>query len=244
MKSVFYAGASGLIAQQEYMNNVGNNIANINTYGYQPTSTSFEALLNNEMYVNTESDPIVGIGVKNVSTGINVGNGSLQNTQNLSDFAILDESFFAVETSNGEIQYTRNGAFTISMEGSNGYLATQDGAFVLDSSGNRIQLENIGDTSTFDLSTLTSTIGTYSFNYARALQPVANNRYAETATSGTATANADDSKNFIQGALEMSGVSMEEEMANLITAQRAYQLSARVVQVGDENEQTINTLRR
>ncbi len=244
MKAIFYAGATGLIAQQQYMNNVGNNIANINTNGYQPMTTSFESVLNNEMYVNTETDPIVGIGVKNVTTGINVGQGALRDTQIMTDFAVLDDGFFAVETASGEVQYTRDGTFAIAMDGTNGYLTAQDGSYILNDSGSKIKLEYYTDTNTFDLSTLTSEIGVFSFDYARALQPVANNRYAVTDTSGEAIAKSDEEKNILQGALETSGVSMEQEMANLITAQRAYQLSARVIQVGDENEQTINSLRR
>lgn len=250
MKAIFHAGAAGLVAQQEYMNNVGNNIANVNTTGYKPNTVSFEALLNSEMYVNNEEDPLAGIGVKAVGTGINVTQGGLRTTSLMTDFAIIGDGFFAIEDAHsGDLQYTRDGTFAISLEGSTGYLTTQDGSYVLSSSGQRISLPNVTnadgqDATTFDLSGVSDELGIFTFDYAGALSPVANNRYVESETSGTATAVTGETSTVYQGALESSGVSLEDEMANLITGQRAYQLSARVLQVGDENEQTINSLRR
>lgn len=249
MKSIFYSGAAGLVAQQEYMNNVGNNIANVNTTGYKTNTVSFEALLTSEMYVNTENDPLKGIGVKAVSTGVNMAQSGLKATNMLTDFALVGEGFFGILTSSGDVEYTRDGTFAVSYDGSNGYLVTQDGSFVLDNEGQKIELENIVNgegtaLETFELSDLTQKIGVYTFTYASALTPVANNRYVESQTSGSAVLSESEAISIRQGSLENSGVSLEDEMANLITGQRAYQLSARVLQVGDENEQTINGLRR
>lgn len=249
MKSVFYAGASGLLAQQEYMNTVGNNIANVNTYGYQPQTTSFETLMTREMYVNTETDPLVGIGLKSVSTGLVIGNGSLQNTQIMTDFAIVGQGFFAVDNGKGGKEYTRSGSFSVSVDGDTAYLSTIDGAYVLNASGEKIEipkakLDDGTISNLLDYSELCEELAVYHFDYAAALNPVSNNRYVISETSGEPILLEAGEKTVIQGALEMSGVSIEDEMANLITAQRAYQLSARVVQVGDENAQTINSLRR
>lgn len=250
MKAIFYSGASGLMAQQQYMNNVGNNIANVNTSGYKPNMVSFEALLSSEKYVNTETDPLSSIGVKAVETGLNMNQGMLKSTNILSDFAIVGDGFFAVQDAvTGETQYTRDGTFAVSVEGSTGYLTAQDGSYVLDASGNKISLPKFVtdagvESTTFDLSGIKDVIGVYSFDYAAALTPFGHNRYVESTLSGTATSMTSESVSVLQGSLECSGVSLEDEMAGLITGQRAYQISARVLQVGDENEQTINSLRR
>ena len=55
--------------------------------------------------------------------------------------AIKGDGFFAVERANGTTEYTRNGAFDISIEGKSGYLVTSDGSYVLDASGKRIKLD-------------------------------------------------------------------------------------------------------
>lgn len=249
MRSVFYTGASGLMAQQQYMNNVANNIANVNTTGYQTKSVSFEALVSREMYVNTETDPLVGLGTKCVSTGMAVGQGGYKNTLLLSDFAVVGDGFFAIDVGSDVIEYTRDGTFSLSMDGETGYLTTQDGSYVLDTEGNRIEVPRVtnGDgeaMQSFDFGGLSQVIGVYTFDYASALSSVSNNRFVANDKTGEAQVLENSFNSILQGSLENSGVSMEDEMAALITGQRAYQISARVVQVGDENAQTINSLRR
>ena len=79
------------------MNIIGNNLANSNTAGYKPTETRFENLLYREMYVNTETDPTEGVGVKAVDAGLNMTDGSLRQTNLPLDFALLGHGcFFAV----------------------------------------------------------------------------------------------------------------------------------------------------
>ena len=77
MKPAFYTGASGLVAHQEMLNAIGNNIANVNTYGYKRQTLSFQDLLYSEMYVNTPNETMTGHGVKSVYTGISVKQASL-----------------------------------------------------------------------------------------------------------------------------------------------------------------------
>lgn len=242
MKAAFYAGASGLQAQQEAMNIIGQNLANVNTTGYQPTQVSFSTLLNTEMYVNAPTEPRTGYGVKSVDAGVTIGAGSLQNTGRLLDFAVTGNGFFAVEHS-GQTQYTRAGNFDITMDGDSAYLGTNDGGYVLDDSGSKVELEKEEDSESYALEKLIDEIGVYYFDNPEALGPISNNRYIETVLSGEARASDEAEKTILQGSIESSGTSMETEMAKLISVQRAFQISARVLQAADENEQTITGLR-
>ncbi|WP_099205300.1 flagellar hook-basal body protein [Scatolibacter rhodanostii] len=241
MKSSFYAGASGLIAQQQALNNIGNNIANVNTNGYQKQGISFEDLLYMEMYANSENDPNHGVGVKAVSTGLQVGQNPLKETNYPLDFAIVGDGFFAVRNGN-EIQYTRDGAFAVSLEGNQAYLSTQSGLPVLNNTGGRIAVTK-QENGIYNTDNIKDQLAVYNFDYAGALDPVSGNRYLPTAASGNPV-QINVADNILAGALESSGVSLVDEMSNMIASQRAYQMSARVVQTADEIEQTINNLRK
>lgn len=238
MKPAFYTGAAGLIAQQERLNVIGNNIANVNTYGYKAQTTSFQSLLNSEMYVNTDNLAFTGHGIRIIDTGIQTGVAALIQTGGATDFAIGGNGWFAVE-SGGQTQYTREGTFSLSEDGSKSYLVTSDGSFVLDTEGRKIAVEK--ESNQFALA---EKIGVFNFSNSGALQPITNNRFLPTALSGTAGTAKEGEYRVLPGCLEQSGVSLTDEMANMIMAQRAYQLSARVVQAADEIEQTVNSLRK
>lgn len=243
MKTAFYSGASGLMANQEALNTIGSNLANANTIGYKSQQTSFQDLLYRNMYLNEANPPLVGQGVRATGSGLNTEPAALINTGNPLDFAIAGDGWFAVQQ-NGQTYYTRNGNFDVSVEGSRGYLTTQDGAYVLTRSGGKIDIESYKDSEELDYNGLADKIGVYRFTNPSALAPASNNRYSANATSGTAKAADEGDYSIMNMALEQSGVALPQEMTNMITAQRAYQISARIVQVADENEQTINNLRR
>lgn len=243
MKPSFYSGASGLMAHQQRLNSIGNDIANVNTVGYKDQVVSFDDLLYRRMYANTETDPSTGIGVKAVDAGINFAQGSFRNTGLDTDFAVAGDGLFAIEMG-GQRLYTRDGEFIIRMEGENGYLSTQDGAYVLNKEGQRIALEKLDGKNKFDLTTLNEEIGVYRVSNPYALEPIGNNKFAATELSGQAQVVTDNSYELLNKYIENSSVNLTDKMADMIAAQRAYQVSARVLQVSDENEQTINSLRR
>ncbi|NLH01659.1 MAG: flagellar hook-basal body protein [Clostridiales bacterium] len=249
MNTAFYTGASGLNAFQSRMDVIGNNIANVNTNGYRPVETTFNDLLYTEMYVNS-ADVLTGHGVKTVYTGINAGQGTPIPSSGELDFAIVGNGWFAVE-SGGETVYTRDGSFHLSVSGMTAYLVNQNGDYVLDKNGRRISAV-IGTNSSsatssnsvsIDTSKFKDQIGVFNFANPEALIPVSSNRYRANELTGAATVAAAGSYEMLSGYLEQSGVSMPDEMINLIMAQRGYQLSARVGQTADEVEQTINSLR-
>ena len=243
MRTAFYAGASGLLANQKAMDNIANNVANVSTTGYKPQNISFQSLIYDEMYVNTPTDPEKGNGVKSEINDTNFNQSSVVPTSYDLDFAIVSNALFAVEQ-DGLVAFTRAGNFNIGMQGETGYLVTANGDFVLDAQGNRIVLEKEAGSNNFDTSNLKNQIGLFTFDNPNYLTPIADNLYAVSTKSGVAVAVGNNEGLLIQGALEQSGTNLADEMAEMITVQRAFQLAARVVTTAEENQRTINELRR
>lgn len=243
MKASFYAGASGLLAHQENLNNIGNNLANVNSTGFKGRVLSFDDLLYTQMYANTPTDPLSGNGVKAVDGGIFFEQSAMRQTHYTLDYAVAGDAFFAIEK-NGNRLYTRSGEFAIKLEGDNAYLACQDGSYVLGWTGERIPLEKIQGTNEYDLNAPYPQIGLFRFNNPSQLTSINGTRFSPTEASGPALVAAGGTSKLMQGYIESSSTVMADEMTNMIAAQRAYQVSARVLQVSDENEQTINNLRK
>src|SRR5512134_2046025 len=136
MRSLWTA-ASGMTAQQFNIDTISNNLANVNTTGFKQNRADFEDLL----YQTSRIAGTPATEVTVVPTGIQVGHGvrpaatqkiytqgSLQNTENVSDIALQGEGFFRVLLFDGTFGYTRDGAFKID---SNGQLVTSNGYRVM-----------------------------------------------------------------------------------------------------------------
>ncbi|MDR1194051.1 MAG: flagellar hook-basal body protein [Peptococcaceae bacterium] len=243
MKAVFHSGVSGLMAYQQALDTVGNNVANVNTVGYKTQSSNFDDLLYTQMNTKSAPELLRGRGVKVAATQLHAEQGSLIPTGIKLDFAVLGDGFFMVDNA-GSQEFTRNGAFAIGIRSRRNYLTTTDGAYVLDLRGRKIELTTDAATGLINYDDLAGRIGVYRFANPHALNPLSSTRYQATEESG---AQARDTKGVCEvksGYLEQSGTKLEDQMTNLITAQRAYQVSARVLQTGDEIEEIVNGLRR
>lgn len=242
MKSAFYAGTAGLMAQQTALDYVGNNLANVNTIGYKQQRVGFEDLMYRYMYVNAENDPLTGSGVKAIDLGVDHTQGMMQNTNIMLDFAIQGDGMFALEQ-DGQRFYTRNGSFSIGLANGQAYLTDASGAFVLDSQLNRIQLQ-LDENGIPNMEGLADRVGVFVVQRPSLMTPLSANRYATNDQTGAVRVGVANNDYILkQGMLEGSNVKMEDEMTRMIMAQRAFQLSARVVQTADEIEQNVNTLR-
>lgn len=239
MNIAFYNGASGLVAHRGALDLVANNIANVNTVGYKPTRPEFDDLLYTELYTNEEK-PLSGHGVKLSSADLLYGQGPIQQTYRELDFALMSDGFFAVENPDGERVYTRSGAFDLSVEGRRTYLVDNQGRYVLDSRGRHITVEQ-KENGEYDYAALKDQIGVYVFPNPYGLESINNTSFRESDNSGTAA--LAEEYTIREQALENSGVHLADEMTNLIVTQRAYQLSARIVQTADSMEEIINNLR-
>ena len=272
MRSLWTA-ASGMIAQQTNVDNIANNLANVNTTGYKTSTVEFKSLLYQNLQTRTttangEHKPInaqVGLGVRNSSITTQFTQGAMLASENPYAFAISGKGFFAVQGLDGQTYYTRNGNFQMAVNAGGGSaLCTTDGLPVLDQDGLPITF----DPEEYDVSKITVTsngeicypdemnnpqpigvkIGVYQFSNPSGLDSASDSLYAESPASGMAVEEeSDDSlkkSSVVSGYLEGSNVQVVDEMVNLITAQRAYEMNSKAIQAADEMLGQANQLRR
>lgn len=240
----FYTARSGLITHQENMNILANNMANVNTAGFKAIRSSFTDLMYQNLNCETAANTAqAGHGVKINKTDLLMDQGAFEPTQRALDFALTKENaFFAVQNADGEIQYTRAGNFILSGDGDTYYLAAANGDRVLDMDGEEIELELDEDENPI---LEPGVVGVYTFPNHYGLAAAGNSRLAQTELSGEAEAVDLDETELpvMSGYLEKSAVEMASEMVKVIEASKAFSFSARMVQVADEVEQTVNSLR-
>lgn len=251
MNTAFYTGASGLRAHQHAIDVTSHNLVNVNTFGYKATIPEFRELLYSNMDVNInrelEDDQKIhaGHGVKLSNQDLNFTQGPLYNSGYQLDYAIAGEGLFAIER-RGEIEYTRNGSFDLSIEGDaeNPYLVTSDGAYVLDRNYQRIQVPYNPGTNVIDNRGLDRRLGVFSFSNVYGLGRTNYESYVPTDISGEPQIAAGGIYEIYEQSLERSNVDIAKEFADVIVSQKAYQFSARVVTTADEVEQVANSLRK
>jgi flagellar basal-body rod protein FlgG len=251
-----------MLAQQLNVEVISHNIANMNTTAYTRRRVEFQDLLYQNLRRTgsqaADDGSIVpvgvqlGLGVKTAAVYRITTPGNLTLTQNNLDTAINGRGYFQVTLPNGETAYTRAGAFQLSDEGN---IVTVDG-FVLDpnitvpanaidvtinSSGEvlvkldgQVEPQNVGQ---FQLATFANEAG---------LLAIGENLFLETPASGTAAVGTPGDEGFgklQQGYLETSNVNVVEEITNLITAQRAYEMNSKVIETSDQMMATVSNLR-
>lgn len=234
MNLSLWSASSGARAQQSKLDVISNNLANLHTYGYKSQSAGFVELLYENYETGATRDPDTGSGVRKEKTDFLFEPGSLQETGNEFDYAILDEGFFAVyNLEDGEVYYTRNGAFRLSNFGGGiFYLADQNNNLVLSSRMGLIPVE-AGEK---DLD-----VGVFDFIHKEGFLAKGNNYFQPVEKNGDPILVDMEPK---QGWLEMMNVDLSKEMTKVIETQRAYQIVLKMVQTTDEIEQNINSLRR
>ncbi len=261
MRSLWTA-ASGMQAQVLNIDVISNNLANVNTTGFKRGRADFQDLL----YETISHAGVASSAGTKVPTGIQVGHGTrsvaiqkifmqgdYQYTKNELDMAIEGDGFFQILQPNGEVAYTRAGAFKLSSDGqivtSDGFLMEPEISIPTDSTA--ISVGTDGTVSVLQAGqTAPSEIGTIElvrFVNPAGLNSIGRNLYLSTSASGepvTGTAGEDGFGTMAQGYLEMSNVSVLDEMVNMITAQRAYEINSKAIQAADEMLQMANNIKR
>ncbi|MDL2327185.1 flagellar hook-basal body protein [Ruminococcaceae bacterium OttesenSCG-928-A11] len=239
----FYTGGAGIRAYQEAMNVTAHNIANVQTNGYKAQRATFQELLYSRINTNVAGNHLVGHGVKMASADQIMTQAGVDQTYYSLDFAIAGDGFFQVDN-RGQIEYTRNGAFDLSIENGQPTLVTNDGAYVLDRAGNRITLP-VDENGAYSTEGLVDRLGVYSFPNLWGLNPENNARWTQSENSGDPILMTDQNSDVgvLQGYLEYSGVELSNEMVNVIQYQRAFQVNSRVVQTADEMANELNNMR-
>lgn len=235
----FYSARSGLLGMQSGLDIISNNIANISTTGFKELRPAFSDLLySTQKKQNPEAQ--TGHGVKMTHTDVMYKRGQLEFTNRALDFCTPTDGFFAVRGSDGDIRYTKDGAFYMSNNGDSWELVNGSGAKVLDYNGNTINV-SMADDGSIDSEALMNNIGVYRFDNPYGLEADGANTYVSNAASGEGT--ADPSLVKIMCALERSSVDIGDQMVKVIQFQRAFQFNSKMVQTNDEIASIVNNLR-
>ncbi|MCD7837206.1 MAG: flagellar hook-basal body protein [Lachnospiraceae bacterium] len=252
-----YTAYTGMINEQNRMDTMTNNLANITTVGFKKegtTSQSFDDILTVKIKdasvgeLNVTRTGIDNPGVKVGENYVDYSQGSFRLTENTYDLALSGDGFFAVEFTNkaGETstKYTRAGNFTLNKDG---YLTTEEGDYVLDENSRRIVLDTLSDSEIRENGDIeqngvtVATIQVVDFADYDYLQ-----RYGETYFEPIEGAEIIDSDaEVISGYLEMSNVQSVQEMVNLITITRQYESNQKLIQTYDDTmDVAVNQLGR
>ena len=237
MDMSFYTAALAAAGQQERMNVIANNIANVNTDGFRAKNAVFSDL----MYYNMRDEQAAqtkvkaGSGITLQRTDTDFAESALVFTQDNYDFAITGRGFFMLQNpATQEITYTRNGKFSLSEREDGFYLVNDGGRLVLDENRNPIRLEEEG-------SSEEKLPGIFTFPMLHGMQNAGNSEFTVSEFNGE-PAQAEEAK-LHQGYLERSNVKLADEMSKTIESSRAYSYVLKMIQTSDEIEQTINSLR-
>lgn len=249
-------------AQDLNVSVIANNLANVNTSGFKRSRADFQDLLYQNLRVvgalsnsgnQVPTGVQLGLGVKTAAIQKVFVQGDNAQTGNPLDLSIQGDGFFQVTMPDGTLAYTRAGSMKLDNTGA---IVTSDGlrmnpAITIPSNAISISVDSVGTVAVTQQGTAAPvTLGTIqlaTFQNPAGLQAIGQNLYKESGSSGTPlTANpgTGNAGTILQGSLELSNVSVVEEMVNLITAQRAYEVNSKSVQTADQMLQVSNNLVR
>lgn len=195
----------------------------------------------------------IGGGVKTVGTPRSMTQGTLSQTGNDLDLAISGEGFFKILMPDGTFQYTRDGTFQMDNQGR---VVTAQGnpvqpTITIPNNASGLTVNEQGQVSVTlpgsSTSAVQGQIGLTRFINKAGLQPVGSNQFTETPSSGPpqdGTANSEGYGKITQGSLEQANVDVVSEMSDLIAAQRAYEMNAKVISAADQMMQSTTALFR
>jgi len=246
-----YTAKHGLMAQQQRLDIIASNMANVSTTGYKGQRAGFKDALYTQMIDPSDTESTVnlrqGSGVLAASTYRDFTVGTPVQTGETLDFYLDGDGFFTVQNSAGDILYTRSGAFAVSAEADGQYLVTADGHYVLDDNDDPITLPDDLDRVSVTPDGIlefgggaTAALGLKTFVNRDGLSLTGNGCYAATDASGEAV---ESTANVKQGFLESSNVDISLEFTNMIRTQRAYSLAGKVLTTWDVMASETNNIR-
>ena len=258
-----YTAATGMAAQELNVQVSSNNIANMRTTGYKKQRAAFQDLIYDHVRrVGAQASdqgtliPVgvdIGGGVKTVGTPRSMTQGTLSTTGNDLDVAIRGEGFFKIQMPDGTFTYTRDGTFSMDNQGR---IVNAQGNLVqptitVPTAASQLTINNAGQVSVIvpgsTTPTILGTIGLTRFINKAGLSPIGDNLFVETPASGTpqdGTANLDGFGDMQQRNLEQANVEVVTEISDLIAAQRAYEMNAKVISAADQMLQSTSGMFR
>ncbi|HWB07703.1 MAG TPA: flagellar basal-body rod protein FlgG [Pirellulales bacterium] len=259
-------GATGMRAMEMNLDVIANNIANVNTTAFKRSRANFENLFYQYIKLPGAQDAFnnyaptglaLGLGARVQGTQIMFQQGSFITTNNQLDVAIDGDGFFQViDPSTNNFLYTRAGNFAVNSNGvlvigsSNTGRVIQpqitipiDTTGILISAEGNVSIQQFGQTQFSQVGQLQMA----KFLNEEGLLAMGENLYQETLSSGAAIFGQPGTNGLgtlNQNMLESSNVDPTNELIDLITTQRAFELNSQTVQAGDQMLQLINNLRR
>jgi flagellar basal-body rod protein FlgG len=248
--------ATGMLAQQNNMDVIANNIANVNTNGFKKSRAEFEDLVYHNLKDPGEASGLNSVTPTGVQTGLGVRTASIQKdfskgnaviTKNPLDLQIEGSGFFQVRNSDGEVAFTRDGAFK---KDANGRVVDKNGnvlipEIVIPPTSIALEVSPTGEVRSISEQNaepqVIGQIEVSNFINPAGLRSVGKNLFLPTSASGqpaTVRPGTSGSGYLAQGELEASNVNIVDEMVNMISAQRAYETNSKVVQTADQMMQT------
>jgi flagellar basal-body rod protein FlgG len=252
MMQALWVAKTGLSAQDTNLTTISNNLANVSTTGFKRDRAEFQDLLyqvhRQPGAQSTQDSQLpsglqLGTGVRIVGTQKQFTEGSLQTTGQPLDMAINGDGFFQVVMPDGSLSYTRDGTFHLN---SDGQVVTANGfplepAIVVPA---ETRTFTVGEDGTVSVVTagepqpqIIGNLQTANFINPAGLQAVGQNLFVETGASGapnTGTPGLNGLGTVLQNTLENSNVSTVEELVNMITTQRAYEMNSKVISTADQ----------
>jgi flagellar basal-body rod protein FlgG len=245
-----YVAATGMINQQLNVDLISNNLSNINTPGYKKSEVNFKDLYSQEINLGQDRTIFIGMGAKVDGISKIHTQGVLQQSENPLDLAIEGPGFFQVLLPDGSTGYTRDGSFRIDGAGNivtvEGYLLQppvnmgEEFSEISVASNGIISVVPFGSDESVEL----GQIMLAGFINPSGLENISGNIYVETESSGQPLPAGQLKLGDIrQGYKEMSNINVIEEMVNLISAQRAYEINSKAIKAIDDMMGVTNNMR-
>jgi flagellar basal-body rod protein FlgG len=230
-----YSAAAGMTAQQQRMDTLANDVANVNTTGYKHTRVAFRDLL----YTQDRSG-VVSSGAGATPVGRGFAQGALRETGSKLDVAIEGDGFLQVRRADGTTALTRDGSLRLDP---NGRLTTQRGellqpAITVPAGTSEADVRIADDGTVSAGNRQLGRIQLVTVRAPQALQSAGDSLFVATAASGPAQALP--TGRVVQGALESSNVDMADAMTQMMESQRSFQMASKAVQMQDQILQIAN----
>lgn len=256
-----YIGATGMHAQQLHIDAISNNLANVNTTAFKKSRVSFQDMMYRDITSRQQLDANPNLdAAQSLGSGVGLGllskafeSGELKKTDSAMDVAITGSGFLSVVMPDGSLAYTRAGTLQVNRDGllanAQGYplseslLIPADTKELIIGAGGKVYVTVPGEKEQVEIGQIQLT----KFVNPAGLLPQGENLYVANEKAGDPAHGNPGEEGYgtlSQGYLEASNVKLVEEMVGLVLAQRAYEVSAKIIQASDEMLSISNNLRR
>jgi flagellar basal-body rod protein FlgG len=239
-----YTAAAGMAAQQDRLDAVAGDLANVNTTGYKHARLAFRDLVYSQGG-HGQANVSLGAGAAATSLARGSAQGALHDTGEPLDIAVQGPGFISVRAAGGKPALTRDGQLRLD---DRGRLTTSTGELLEPpiTVPRGTQPQDVGIAADGTVSVAGRRIGAIRVLTVAApggLAGAENNLFLATAASGAATA-APRTTRLAQGALEASNVDIGDAMTSMIEAQRGFELASKAIEVQDQMLQIANQVKR